>query len=37
MSLLFNPALKEPPANLLDEFTQHGEMPIKNKEVALHK
>ena len=29
MSLFFNPALKEPPANLLDEFTQHGEMPIK--------
>ena len=29
ISLFFNPALKEPPANLLDEFTQHGEMPIK--------
>lgn len=29
MSLFFNPALKEPPAYLLDEFTQHGQMPIK--------
>lgn len=29
ISLFFNPALKQPPANLLDEFTQHGQMPIK--------
>lgn len=27
-SLIFNPALKQPPENMLDEFTQHGEMPI---------
>ena len=29
LSLFFKPALKEPPVDLLDEFTQHGEMPIK--------
>ena len=29
MSLFFNPALKEPPPDLLDEFQQHGKMPIK--------
>lgn len=28
-NLFFNPALKQPPAHMLDEFTQHGEMPIK--------
>lgn len=27
--LFFNPALKRPPADMLDEFTQHGKMPIK--------
>lgn len=27
-SLIFNPALKQPPEDMLDEFTQHGEMPI---------
>lgn len=27
-NLIFNPPLKEPPPELLDEFTQHGEMPI---------
>ena len=29
MSLFFNPALQKPPDDLMDEFTQHGEMPIK--------
>jgi hypothetical protein len=29
MSLYFWPPLKQPPAHLLDEFTQHGQMPIK--------
>lgn len=29
MSLFFKPALKEPPPNLLDEFTMNGKMPIK--------
>lgn len=27
-SLIFNPALKQPPADMMDEFTQYGEMPI---------
>lgn len=30
MSLYFRPPLKQPPAHLLDEFTQHGQMPIKS-------
>jgi hypothetical protein len=29
MSLFFNPPLEKPPEDLMDEFTQHGEMPIK--------
>lgn len=28
-NLFFNPALRKPPAHLLSEFTQHGQMPIK--------
>lgn len=28
-SLFFNPALKEPPKEMYDEFIQHGKMPIK--------
>lgn len=28
-SLLFNPAIMQPPADMLEEFTQYGKMPIK--------
>jgi hypothetical protein len=30
-SLFFNPPLDEPPAHMLSEFTQNGEMPIRKK------